>query len=333
MRVSVIVPAFNAEETLERCLSAIFTAFKSEKDFEVIVVNDGSTDRTGEIAKQFPVRLLHSDNNEGRIRAREKGAQAAEEDTLLFVDSSVLIPPDTLQTLGSLQYEPVMGGSATINVQDGTALDRLLYLIRKRIYAPYYPQSAAYPLIHMTVENFNRVPKGLGCFFVDKSRFLSVMPKDLGRYVSDDTRILASLVKIKPILVPRALTTVYLQRQSLRDALHHLFQRGPLFADYHLRPGGRYYRVWIVSCLTGLAIVIGCVLNSSLIIPFIIFAFLILILISARLSERLTDFFRILTVLPWVALAFGFGIFRGKFYQGKRILERLRNQRGVAGFL
>jgi len=53
--VSVIIPVFNGESTVQRCLEAVF---RSEyHDFEVIVVDDGSTDRSAVIARQFPCRV------------------------------------------------------------------------------------------------------------------------------------------------------------------------------------------------------------------------------------------------------------------------------------
>ena len=115
---------------------------------------------------------------------------------------------------------------------------------------------------------------------------------------------------------------MYLQRKSPRDAYHHIFHRGPRFADYHLRPGGRYYRVWIGIWLTGLGITIGCVLNPNVLIPITISAFLLLILVSIWLSETPRDFVRIFAVLPLISLIFGLGILRGKIYQTKTALER-----------
>lgn len=50
-KVSVIVPAYNAEKFLARCLNSI--AVQTMPDFECIIVDDGSTDKTGEIAESF----------------------------------------------------------------------------------------------------------------------------------------------------------------------------------------------------------------------------------------------------------------------------------------
>lgn len=312
MKLSIIVPAYNAEDTLAQCLTAIGAAVGQAQDCEVIVVDDGSTDQTAQIAQRFPVRLLRSEHNEGRLRAREKGARAAQADLLLFVDARVLLPANALQVLEALAYEPVMGGTAVLNVQDGTALDRFLYLLRKRIYAPYYPQSAAFPLITLTSQNFARVPKGMGALLIDKSRFLAALPTDRARSVNDDTRVFAEIVKDKEICVPRDLAIAYQHRRAPWEAYRHIYERGPLFADFHLRPGGRYYPLWLLCLLTGLAGVIGTALAPQVAVWAAAGIGFALLATSVWLAEKPSDVFRVCCVLPVVSTLFGLGILKGK---------------------
>jgi len=312
MKLSIIVPAYNAADTLEQCLTAIRTAGGDTQDCEIIVVDDGSTDQTAQIAQRFPVRLLRSEHNEGRLRAREKGARAAQADRLLFVDARVLLPANALQVLAALDYEPVIGGTATLNVQDGSTLDRFLYLLRKRIYAPYYPQSEAFPLITLTPQNFARVPKGMGALLIDKSRFLAALPEDRSRFISDDTRMFAAIVKDKAIQVPRDLAIVYQHRQNSRAAYRHIYERGPLFADFQLRPGGRYYTFWLVCVLAALAGVISIALLPQVALWTVASIVLGFLAVSVWLAEKPRDVVRVFPVLPTVSLLFGLGILKGK---------------------
>ena len=88
--VSVIVPAYNAEKTLERALSSILA--QTLKQIEVIVVDDGSRDATREIARKFSaqdsrVRVIEKDVNEGLSAARNSGIAAATGEYIGFVDS------------------------------------------------------------------------------------------------------------------------------------------------------------------------------------------------------------------------------------------------------
>jgi glycosyltransferase involved in cell wall biosynthesis/uncharacterized membrane protein YbhN (UPF0104 family) len=327
MKTSIVVPAFNAEETLANCLTAIFAAIAERNDCEVIVVDDGSADRTPEIAQRFPVRLIVSKLNEGRIRAREKGARAAKSQKLLFVDSRVLIPSHALNTLESLDYEPVMAGAVTLGTKKESALDRLLYLVRRRIYESYGTQAEPSQILRITPENFDRMPKGTTCFYVDKSRFLEALPEERGRYVNDDTRLLALIVNERDILASRELSVEYIQRAGYWEALLHIYDRGPRFADYYLRPGKRYYAWWIACCLFLISAVLATVFVSNAGVWIAILSLLSLLTISFRLAEHPRDLLTVFVMLPAVSLFFGLGILKGKLLRFRKAPAKTWNRR------
>ena len=76
-KVSVIIPTFNSEDCIADCLSAIFES--DFKDFEVIVVDDGSKDSTLEIAERFPIEVVKHDENRGAAISRNNGAKKAKQ--------------------------------------------------------------------------------------------------------------------------------------------------------------------------------------------------------------------------------------------------------------
>src|SRR5262249_46987119 len=88
-KISVVMPVYNAEATLEECLTKLGQS--TFEDFEVVVIDDGSTDRTKEILSQFPVRVVPSSGRVGPAAARNLGAQGAAGDFLFFVDSDVMV--------------------------------------------------------------------------------------------------------------------------------------------------------------------------------------------------------------------------------------------------
>jgi len=95
-RVSVVVGAYNAARTLEGCLSSLLQL--RYPDYEVIVVNDGSTDATEEIARRFPFRCI-STSNQGISAARNVGLRAARGEIVAYLDSDAEADPDWLHYL------------------------------------------------------------------------------------------------------------------------------------------------------------------------------------------------------------------------------------------
>src|SRR5262245_40600805 len=93
--ISVIIPVYNGASFLRRCLEALATTHCS---YECIVVNDRSTDETGEIARSFPARVIDvPDGPRGPAYARNRGAEAAQGDVLFFLDADVIVDRDTLE--------------------------------------------------------------------------------------------------------------------------------------------------------------------------------------------------------------------------------------------
>lgn len=94
-KLSVIIPAFNAGETLGRCLAALKAQPESE-ECEIIVVDDASSDETPAIARAAGVICLRQETNRGAAAARNLGAKAAGAELLLFVDADVALTEKSL---------------------------------------------------------------------------------------------------------------------------------------------------------------------------------------------------------------------------------------------
>lgn len=102
MKLSVIVPVYRAEDYLRECVDSLLN--QTLRDLEIILVNDGSPDRSGEImedyAARFPekIRTLTLDNG-GQGRARNHGLALAQGDFLGFVDSDDWVLPSMFETM------------------------------------------------------------------------------------------------------------------------------------------------------------------------------------------------------------------------------------------
>lgn len=83
IKMSIIVPAYNAEKYLERCLDSLVNQDLSTKEYEVIVINDGSTDRTGAILHEYSNRYSYfhciTVENSGVSEARNYGCRKLKE--------------------------------------------------------------------------------------------------------------------------------------------------------------------------------------------------------------------------------------------------------------
>lgn len=99
-KISIIIPNFNGSKTLPFCLDA---AIKSDYPlFEVIVVDDASTDKSKEKILGFNVKLLTHTTNRGPSAARNTGARHADGKIFLFIDSDVCIKKDTLGKIAAI---------------------------------------------------------------------------------------------------------------------------------------------------------------------------------------------------------------------------------------
>lgn len=87
--MSVIIPFYNAAGTLKECLTAVAAAISAGD--EVILVDDGSSDQGGEIAKSFPFKYIKLDSNQGAAAARNQGSAKAFNDILVFMDADIVI--------------------------------------------------------------------------------------------------------------------------------------------------------------------------------------------------------------------------------------------------
>ena len=109
IKISVIVPAYNIEEWLARCLDSILA--QTYSNLEIIVIDDGSTDKTGVIVDEYATRdpriiPVHQENK-GLVAVREHGITLATGEYVGFVDGDDAVTPDMYQRLldNALKYD------------------------------------------------------------------------------------------------------------------------------------------------------------------------------------------------------------------------------------
>lgn len=105
--VSVIIPVYNAEPYLRRCLDSVLNS--TYREFELILVNDGSTDSSPAICEGYAARdsrvTLISQENRGASAARNRGLDVCRGEWVVFVDADDLISPDFLELVAREEYQ------------------------------------------------------------------------------------------------------------------------------------------------------------------------------------------------------------------------------------
>lgn len=311
MKVSIVVAVYNEVESIKRLLASIEKLeLRAGDSLEICLVNDGSTDGTGRAIEEwrnnlhgFRVVYLPLVKNVGRRQAREIGAKAATFENLLITDARCELFPDTLKQLSTINYEPVIGNPIQ---SQKVPISRVFSLIRRRVFPGSFGDSFAD--VSISSQNFDKISKGTTIFFVNRERFLKCQTIEVGKNVSDDTGILALIVKDKEILKTAQVKCLYNQRDFWAEC-RHLFNRGPKFVHYYYQ-AGRPYFVWLNLSLL-LAVLLLWLLAQGFVLP--VFEFLIIsdIIVGAYFAANLKDFFLLCIYLPPLGLCFFAGLLRG----------------------
>ncbi len=136
MKLSVVIPAFNEEKYIERCVGSIALALEVHAakmaDKEIIVADNNSTDATAEIAQRAGAKVVFESINH-ISRARNAGAGAATGDWLLFVDADCELHADTLaDMLDHVEYHNCVGGGCDMVIDRAPALGRLIVFVARK---------------------------------------------------------------------------------------------------------------------------------------------------------------------------------------------------------
>ncbi|MCG3196770.1 MAG: glycosyltransferase [Candidatus Omnitrophica bacterium] len=232
---SVIVPVKDGAEEIAACLEALLHQTYPCEAYEIVVVDDGSCDRTPEIVGGFQergVRLIRLPKTEGRIVARAKGVLEARFPRVVLIDSRVIADSTLLLEFARGGAAPIIG---RIRHEDGPGwVGRFFYRLKRWYYHPYLDESFDPVRLSGPEELGRRVPVGMGIFCCDREDYLSAIPEVHHRFVHDDTRMFESLLARKPIWKLAGPAGTYRQREDWGSVWRHLYDRGRRFSEYHI---------------------------------------------------------------------------------------------------
>jgi glycosyltransferase involved in cell wall biosynthesis len=104
--LSVVIPVLNAGQDFERCLQALVSQTHPQEQYEVLVVDNGSTDDSIAIARRYPRITLILESECGPYAARNRGAVEARGDVIAFIDPDCIPNQDWLEQIATAMTEP-----------------------------------------------------------------------------------------------------------------------------------------------------------------------------------------------------------------------------------
>jgi glycosyltransferase involved in cell wall biosynthesis len=227
--LSVIVPVYNSTAYLQKCLAAF--AQSSYRKFEVIVVDDGSTEPIEPLVSEFGFKYLRIDGPRGPARARNRGAVRACGSYLVFVDADVCVHADTLERFAAL-FASDFEVDAVIGAYDDSPSEPNFISQYKNLFHHYVHQSSDGRIYTFWS----------GCGAIKRDVFLAFGGFDERRYrrpAIEDIELGTWMSAAgRRIILDRRIKGKHLKRWTFRNLLKSdIFDRGVPWTRLMLRAG------------------------------------------------------------------------------------------------
>lgn len=312
MKISIVTSLYNEEKNIPKYFKAINSIDYPKEKFEVILVNDGSTDKTLELLNKekqnskFNVRIINLEKNLGISTAVDTGVRAATYQHVLLLITKAEIFPNALKEFEKLNHSAIVG---TAIQKNNHIFDKFFLSVKNKIHKNNF--SPGKTEIFLTKENFNNTRKGTTIFFCEKNLYIESQIKNKeSKHSSDDTKLLWNIVQKTPIIVSSKPKCYYNTRSTLKDNIIHLLNRGPKFVDYYYKPNNiMFYLINLGIILFIICLYLIITQNKLQEVTAILITanLFISIFISSKLSELTINF----VLFPFFITIFFIGIIRG----------------------
>ena len=297
--ISVIIPVYNGEKFLPGCLDALKCT--SYQPYELIVVDDCSTDRSVEISREKGAHVLKMSRQSGPGGARNRGAEEARGEVLFFVDADVVVKPDTVERIAAdfINYPDV---AAVFGSYDDDPAEKNFISQYKNLFHRFVHQQA-----RTEAETF-----WAGCGAIRRDVFLALNGFDAERFprpaIEDIELGYRMRSKGHRILLDKQLQGKHLKRWTLKSMLHAdifcravpwsmlIFESKGMVNDLNLQITDR-----ISAGLLGLSLLI---LPFSIFKPQLLLLIVVLLAMIPILNHKLYRFFFNRKGLAFAILAF-----------------------------
>lgn len=324
--ISIVIPTYNGAQWLPKTIDKILAALKQAKvtTFELLVINDGSTDDTVDVLKDYskkikkPIRVV-TQKNAGRFAARQKGADAAKYNKLLFVDTRVFIGKSSISyVLSQQEKDPTRKvWCSHVRVDKvGNIYARFWEAVAFIAWRKYFrkPRDISYG-----IKEFDDYPKGTTCFFVDKdilkeaNAWFVRNTKDL-KVSNDDTLLIRHMAESSSINISPDYWCLYHARDSFIPYIKHVHHRGQVFVDGFLRNDGNRFYIPLLVFLAASIIVPFTLAIYPEYIPHVLLGGSVLWLLELAMTLFISvptkDALSFFILSPVFAISYGLGIWR-----------------------
>lgn len=232
--ISVVIPLYNKEDTIDRAINSVL--YQTYQNFEVIVIDDGSTDASAERIQvsDARIRLIHQ-QNAGASAARNRGAEEAVNELIAFLDADDMWLPDHLETLcAAAKAHPhaVAYFSRAVEARQFRSVGHTRKK-KPRVVGYYFLEATLHPLLNSSNAMVKR--SALSCF----GGFPS------GATVGEDQYVWAKLALAGDVVECPVTTTIIYEEHSARQtrtSMNYAVANLPLELPKSARAvGGRLY--------------------------------------------------------------------------------------------
>ncbi len=325
----MVVPVFNEASHLPASMGALAAALdRSGLDAEVVVVDDGSSDGSADVARRaladrVPLRVLRQPNR-GRYEARRAGVAASEGEHVLLLDARVSLAPRALHFARDRLESGEAVWNGHVHVETDSMLGVFWRLLAELAWRDYFdrPRTTSFGL-----HEFDRFPKGTTCFLAPRTLLTWAFEQFTTRYAdvrlaNDDTPILRKLAERERIGISPQFACAYAPRTSLGRFLRHSIHRGTVFLDGHGTRESRFFPVVLAFFPLSAALVIAT-LRRPAVGPAALAALGLAAGVYGRRAGRSRrEVQTLFLVTPLYAVGHGLGMWRGL---GELVRGRVRS--------
>jgi len=206
MKISLVIPAYNEEKYIGACLESVIQ--NGSGLFEIIVVDNGSTDATSDIVRSFPnIRIVH-EALKGTTKARQRGGVEAKGDIIAFIDADTKMPKGWVDKILDIFSKD----SKVVCLSGPYKYENVSIPVRLSVYLYYIFAWPMYRLIGYMATGGN--------FVARKSSILQVNGFDTSiDFYGDDTHMAKQLHKVGKVLFLRKFSVYTSPRRFKREGI------------------------------------------------------------------------------------------------------------------